>query len=163
MDSLSLPSFASQGNPTGTILNGLTVTRDKEATSTGGPNNIVTLSYRSQVPEDCKTVLTALIDSYQDFLDKSITMSAINLELIENVSEKLKKRPVGKPKKWNVFRQNSPLLFKGKNGINVPQEHLADIEAQKLASELRRADLVNDSNFSRRRTRKDMAGSPCSP
>ena len=140
---LSLPSFASQGNPTGTILNGLTVTRDKEATSTGGPNNIVTLSYRSQVPEDCKTVLTALIDSYQDFLDKTYNdVSKDTIKLIENVSEKLKKDRLENQRKWNEFRQNSPLLFKGKNGINVPQEHLADIEAQKLASEVRRADLV---------------------
>src|SRR5262245_5732891 len=67
-DLASLKSFENSGDPAGQIGANLTITRASKETG-GGANNIIHLSLRGPVPEECSKVLSAVIDSYQEFLD----------------------------------------------------------------------------------------------
>jgi len=64
-----LPSLANVGDPVAAIVGSLGVNREKDVSS-GGPNNIINMSYRCTVPEDCGKILEAIIESYKDFLDE---------------------------------------------------------------------------------------------
>src|SRR5262249_54957063 len=61
-------TFEAVADPTGAILAGLGVSRDAKETG-GVPNNIVLLSYRGPVADDTGKVLSAVVESYQEWLD----------------------------------------------------------------------------------------------
>src|SRR5262249_23473791 len=65
-----LPSLGNEAVAAGTVATGLTASRDNKDAS-GPPSNIINLSYRGGVAEDCGLVLGAIIDSYRDFLDET--------------------------------------------------------------------------------------------
>src|SRR5438874_3896041 len=57
----SLRSLAAHGDPAGLIIGSLSVGRDSKDTG-GNYNNVLNLSFRGPVAEECPTVLNALID-----------------------------------------------------------------------------------------------------
>jgi capsular exopolysaccharide synthesis family protein len=141
-DLRSLPSFARSGDPAGAILASLVVSREKDANA--APNNVINLTYRGPVAEDCGTVLAAIIDSYKDFLDETYrNVSDDTLELISRGRDVLQKELAEKEAAYRDFRQKSPLLWKGKDGTNVQQERVAGIEARRSVLMMRQADLAD--------------------
>jgi capsular exopolysaccharide synthesis family protein len=137
----SLKTFENVADPAGLILANLTVTRDTKETG-GAPNNIIVLTFRGPVAEDCGKVLTAVLESYQEFLD--ITYRNVNdetLRLIQSARDTLKNELGEAEKKLVEFRKKSPLLTRGKEGVNVEQERLLAIEADRTQLLLKQAKL----------------------
>jgi capsular exopolysaccharide synthesis family protein len=140
-DLQGLKSFEGQGDPSGAIIGALGVARDKEA-STGGPTNIINLSFRGSGAEDCGKVLAAVIESYQEFLDVTYrNVSDQTLDLITKARDILKKDLAEAQKKYAEFRQSSPLLWKGKDGASIYQERVTVIEQQRSKLLIHEAEL----------------------
>jgi capsular exopolysaccharide synthesis family protein len=136
-----LPSLQGKGDPVGVIRAGLGAEREKDA-SGGAPNNVINLTYSCPVAEDCPAVLNAIIDSYKEFLDE--TYHIVGDDTVAQITrgrDALKTQLADKEKEYYDFRQKSPLIWKGKDGINVQQERVANIEAKRSALMIRRAGL----------------------
>jgi capsular exopolysaccharide synthesis family protein len=137
----TLPSFAISANPTGSIVGALTVTCDTKEASIRSSSNILTLSYRGTAAGDCEKVLNAVIQSYSGFLGQTYQdVSDRALKLITEAEEVLKKGLEQKEQAYLEFRQNAPLLWKGKEGANIHQERLAIIETARSGLLVRRAE-----------------------
>src|SRR5262249_36637419 len=78
-----LKSFEGCSDPVGPIIAGLTVARDsKDSYSYGNSSNILNLSFRGPVADECDVVLNAVVESYQSFLDetyRNLSHEAVNL------------------------------------------------------------------------------------
>jgi capsular exopolysaccharide synthesis family protein len=133
-----LPSFAGT-DPTGAIIGALTITRD---TKEGGATNILILSYRGRNPEDCGVVLSAVIGSYKDFLDKTYRdVSKETAKLVTQARDVLDKQLKKKEAAVAKFRHDHPSLFKRKEGGNLRQERLVSLQAKALLATDRRAEI----------------------
>jgi capsular exopolysaccharide synthesis family protein len=136
-----LPSFANNGNPVGAILGGLAVTRDLRD-STSATNNIVHLSYRGPVAVDCGTVLEAIVESYQDFLDTTYrNVSDQSLKLITQARDVLKNELSESEAKYVKFIQDSPFIFRTKEGTNIEQQSLLNIVDKRSQLLIRKVEL----------------------
>jgi capsular exopolysaccharide synthesis family protein len=136
-----LPSLAAATDPVGAIVGSLGVNREKDVSS-GGPNNIINMSYRSTVPEDCGIILAAIIESYKDFLDeKYLGFSVETVNLITHARDVLLKDLSEKNKSYKEFRENSPLIWKGKEGLTVQQARVSEIEARRSTLLIKQAEL----------------------
>ncbi len=134
-----LESFASAPNPTSDIIRSLTVTR--EATESGS-TNILNLSFRSSIADDCPVVLNAVVDRYKNELGR--TYDSVNkqtLKLISEAKDKIGEHLTKKDREWRKFREKSPELLKGKDGLNVRQTRLFDIEAKRSVLLFRQAEI----------------------
>jgi polysaccharide biosynthesis transport protein len=138
-DLQNLRSFQGGGDPVEIIRSGLGAEREKDGS--GSQNNIINLSYKGTVAEDCPAVLKAIIGSYQDFLDEKYkSTSNDTVDLISSGRDTLMKDLAAKEKAYREFRQKSPLIWKGKDGVNVQQERVAEIEAKRSGLMIRRAE-----------------------
>jgi polysaccharide biosynthesis transport protein len=134
-----LQTFAGVGDPTGNILSHLTVSRD---TKEGVSNNILMLSFRGGVPDECAKVLNAIIDGYKDFLDETYkNVSDDTLHLITRARDELLTDLQKKESEYRQFRVRAPLLWKGKEGTSLHQERLSNIEAKRSAAIVRHAEV----------------------
>jgi len=135
-----LKSFAGSADPTSLLIDSLAISRDLQ--ETGGQSNVLRLSFRGGVAEECATVLRAVIDGYKDFLDETYkNVSNDTLELITKARDVLQKDLAEKEAAYSAFRQKSPLLWKGKEGANLHQERLARIESQRSNLLVRRTEI----------------------
>ncbi len=123
-------------DPTGEIIGSLGITRDNY-----GSSNILNLSYRGQVPEDCGTVLNAVIDSYKEFLEDAYkSVSSETLTQMTQVADQLQKTLKEKDNAYKEFQKNSPLIYwKGGEGSNPREALLAQIHDRRLSLEPRKA------------------------
>ncbi len=140
-DLQNLVSLQGKGDPVELIHSGLGAEREKDGS--GSQNNIINLTYRGTVAEDSPAILKAIIASYQDFLDekyKSTSNDAV--ELITSGRDMLLKDLATKEKAYREFRVKSPLIWKGKDGVNVQQARVAEIEAKRSGWMIRRAEAV---------------------
>lgn len=136
-----LPSLANVSDPVGVITGSLGVNREKDVSS-GGPNNIINMSYRCTVPEDCGKILEAIIESYKDFLDEKYRgFSEETLNLITRGRDALQTDLREKNKSYKEFRENSPLIWKGKEGLTVQQARVSEIEARRSILLIKQAEL----------------------
>jgi uncharacterized protein involved in exopolysaccharide biosynthesis len=134
----SLPSFRSE-NPksedasisrvTKQITAGLKANRagDKSAPDP----NVIYLSFEGTNPEDCVTVLKAVIDSYQKFLgERYQNFSAETVQLITQAKDVLSKQLAEKEAAYQKLRQESPLVWQGKGQemVNLHETRAAEIE-----------------------------------
>jgi capsular exopolysaccharide synthesis family protein len=135
-----LSSLAEEGNATNSIIKWLSVARDRE--SGGTNNNILNLSFRSSQSDECSRVLNAVINSYKDFLDETYkNVSDETVKLITQARDVLQRQLGEKQAAYVEFRKQSPLLWKSKDGINLYQARLTDIEARRSALQVRRAEI----------------------
>jgi capsular exopolysaccharide synthesis family protein len=153
----SLAAFAGHGDPTNAIIGALVVKRDI-SDAAGSSSKILTLSYRGAPADDCTTVLTAVIDSYKDFLEETFRdVSGETLEHITKARDILRQDLAEKEKAYREFRQRSPVLVRGKGGMSLPQDRLLGIEARRSALMVRQAELQGRLD-SIQKTLKDNAG-----
>lgn len=123
----SLSSLQGVRNPTATIVSGLNITR-------GGSRkarhpNIIDLIYEGPDPQDCVTVLNAILQSYQDFLGNTYQdFSKETVRLISQAKDVLDKQLRAKEDAYREFRQESPLLWKGSEGANLHEARMAQVE-----------------------------------
>jgi capsular exopolysaccharide synthesis family protein len=157
----ALPSFAGQADPAGPIIAALTVGRD--TTGGAGSSDVINLSFRGPVAEDCPLVVKALITSYQEFLKE--TYKSANEEardaLLHQVEE-LQKEMTKTEKDHLQFRERTPHhLVKGPDGGSAQQTRLAAIEAERSALSLQRAKLQSrlsalDAGLKEKRSREEL-------
>lgn len=123
------------------IAQGLAVTRTK--TGGWGADNILVLSYLGTASADCTAILNALIATYQGFLDETYRdLSEETLRLITEARDELHKGLQQKEAAYREFRKNAPpLLWKGKDQVNLRLERLANVEARRSTLLLRKAEL----------------------
>jgi capsular exopolysaccharide synthesis family protein len=137
-----LKSFEERGDVVAAIAAGLVVSRDTNKDASSGPNNIVNLSFRGPVSEDCPRVVNAIIESYQEFLDFNyVNSTELALNLISQAREALKKDKQDAETKHRNFLKDSPLLWRTKDGGNIFQERIAKVEEKRSELLVKRAEL----------------------
>lgn len=138
-----LATFHASSQPARALGRSLTVSRDRDKSARNNSNSqILNISFRCSHPEDCAPVLSAVIDSYRDFLDNSTEGSAKKtLDLIEQARELLEKELKSKREAYDDFRRNMPVLWKTAYGTTQYQQRLGDLDAQRAAQRVRIARL----------------------
>ncbi|HZU39161.1 MAG TPA: polysaccharide biosynthesis tyrosine autokinase [Gemmataceae bacterium] len=134
-----LPSLSGQANPTEAILRTLTVTRGR---SQFGENNLLSLSVRARYPEDCPTILSALLETHRHGMAMAYeneTAGALRaiMQARDGVEQQLRRSEAA----YAAFRKTHPLADKGVNGVSPLRQRLDGIQAKRSAVLLRRADL----------------------
>lgn len=136
----SLPIFEEQEKDLiEKIRNALAVTPSK---GTPGQNIVFKLSYRSGNDESSQAVLAAILDSFQEFINKKHNaISGDSIELILREKQGLEKSIVEKDAAYRAFRETAPLLGTGKDGLDLRQERLNSIQIKRSALLLQRVEL----------------------
>ncbi len=135
-----LTSLHEEGSTVNSIIRNLTVARERE---TGGSStNILNLTFRCSQNEECGKVLNAVITSYKDFLEETYKdVSDETVKLITQARDVLEKELGEKEAAYVDFRKKCPPLWKSKDGINLSQARLADIEAKRSLVQMRQAEI----------------------
>lgn len=122
------------GNPAAVIQAGLKAEREvnKDAPA-GSTSSIINLSYSGSDPGDCEAILTAVIESYKDFLDRTYKNTAENtVEMVQAEAEKLSKRLDQKNREYAEFLKTGNLLIT-ENGTPFDQAKLA-VDQRKVST-----------------------------
>ncbi len=126
-DLASLPSFRGVEDVTARIIDGLTASR--AGSRDARDPNVIVLTYEGPQPQDCRAVLGAVIQSYQDFLSATYEdFSEETVQLISQAKDSLHTQLTQKEAAYREFRQQAPLLWKGAEGANLHEMRLAQIE-----------------------------------
>lgn len=142
----ALKTFEDSGDPVGQILGSFSVARDKDVGA--GPNSVLLLSFRGPVADDCTKVLTAIIESYQDFLDvKYRSVSDETLILIQKAQNVLKGDLAESEQAYLKFRQDTSLFWKNKEGVNVQLERVVNLEKKRTEKSVLLEELKNRIEF----------------
>jgi len=138
-----LQTFADEsGDLTQAVIKKLVV--GKASTDAAGTptNSVLSLSFRGPVAEECGTVVNAVLDSYRTFLDETYrNMSDDTVKLIAEARQVLQNDLEKRETAYRTFREKSPMLWKGKEEVNPLQDRLGQIETQRSALLLRKAEL----------------------
>jgi capsular exopolysaccharide synthesis family protein len=139
----ALATFQDSKQPTRSLARALTVGRDRDKTMVGGPTSqVLNVSFRCGHAEDCVPVLSAVLDSYRDYLDSRTHNTAQKtLELIVKARDLLQNDLEAKEKARDEFLLNTPVLWKTQYGTTLHQERLGNIDAQRALMDVRRAQL----------------------
>jgi uncharacterized protein involved in exopolysaccharide biosynthesis len=106
------------------------------------PSTVYKLSFRTRNPEDCQTVLTALLDTYKDFMDKKHqAVSQDTIELVLRDKRTLEKEIAEQDAAYRAFREKAPLLGKGRDGLELRQERLNSIQTRRSALLMQKIEL----------------------
>ncbi len=140
-DLLQCKTFESAGDPVGLIHDGLTVARDTKETGSAA-NNIVHITFRGPVAEDTGRVISAVLDSYQEFLDITYrNVSDQSLKEITKARDLLKSDLTEAENKYLKFRQTTPMFWKNDKGVSVETQRVADAEQKRLQMQFKQAEL----------------------
>ncbi|MFM7151131.1 MAG: Wzz/FepE/Etk N-terminal domain-containing protein, partial [Gemmataceae bacterium] len=127
-----LKTFESE-DPRLILSRDLDAVRDDKATK-----SIIRLTFKSPYPEDVPIVLNAIINSYEDFLKETYnTVSGETVGLILKASDSLKKDLSKKEEEYRLFRENAPIILRGKDGASLSQSRMVDLESRRAAMALR--------------------------
>jgi polysaccharide biosynthesis transport protein len=149
-----LKSFANERpeNVIYLIRENLAVLRDTRDTQTGQSNNILTLQFRGPESEECREILKAIMQSYQEFLDDTYkTVSDRTLELILEAKKTLSDKLETAEQAHQDFRQKSAWTFFTTNDggarSNIYVQRLINIEKKRSEKQVEKAEFqqkVND-------------------
>lgn len=114
-----------------------------ESAGDQGSGNVLTVSFDGEVPEDCTTIVNAVVDSYQEFLEERYDSksSAETTKLMVEARDVLLRELREQEAAYRKFRKDSPLLTSEDRGVNPLYSRLSTIELQKSALRMRRTDL----------------------
>jgi succinoglycan biosynthesis transport protein ExoP len=136
-------AFRTSSRPARDLAKALTVSRDRDKSAGGNSNSqVLNISFRCSNAEDCAPVLSAVIDSYRNFLDNRTQDSAKQtLDLIEQARNVLEKELETKERDLDEFRRKTPILWKNAYGTSLYQDRLGLLDAQRTSLLIRRARL----------------------
>ena len=121
------------------ILRNLSVSRQRDSMGLG--TSILALSYRAADPADASAVLVALLQAYRKTLDEVYAHTTDDVsDMFERARTGLSRELLEKETAYQEFRKKSPLLWKGKDGVNPHQERLASLETKRAALLLQQAE-----------------------
>jgi capsular exopolysaccharide synthesis family protein len=120
------------GNPVAAIQHGLTATRDanKDGPAATG-NNVINLTFQASDPADAETVLTAVIESYKDFLDETYkNTSDKTFDVINQAIDRLRNELAKKNREYKAFRHapEAPLLVKSETGETIHKSRIIELQ-----------------------------------
>lgn len=135
-----LATMADHNDHPGTIISGLTADR---TTSSGATGNVINLSFRGRVAQDCPVILNAIIDTYKEFLTtKYENVSDDTLKQITQLVQVLRADLDKKESEYSHFRKSSPLVYwKGTEGTHALDDWLSQIQAKRMNLLIQKADL----------------------
>jgi uncharacterized protein involved in exopolysaccharide biosynthesis len=126
-------------SPTDRVRNALNVVPTK---SLIGQSTVYKATYRGKDEAECRAVLSAVVESYQDFLKKKHqSVSGDTLELILREKDRLRHEIAEKEAAYREFREKAPLLGKSKDGLELRQERLNSIQAKRSALLLQKVEI----------------------
>ncbi len=133
----SLSSLADAVDPAESIIESLSVMSETDQ-KRRSPNSILNLSYTGKDPEDCRVVLSAIIQSYEEFLQETnLATNQDALTLITQKAEAVREELRGAEAEYQQLRRQMPLVGDEQEGPSLWEKRLADIEANKLALNIR--------------------------
>ncbi len=125
-----------------TIAKQLSVDRVFKIRGGSPPNNILNLYYQADNPEDARTILAAILSSYQKSLAETYrNVNAEALELIGRAKEVLHQEIKAQEAAYLKFRQTTPPMWKRKDGGTVQLERLYNIDAKRSTLRMRQAEI----------------------
>jgi len=142
-DLLALPSILEQldedQEPADYVVKNIYVRRGGSGQSKAA--HVLSVSFRHTSDVDAKRVVDAVVSSYRRFLAEKIqNVSVEAAELIEGAQTKIMDDLRTAEKKYEEFRQQAPLLWKGDESTNIHRENHAAIEAELAELALRSAE-----------------------
>lgn len=121
----SLDSLRGSVSPVNAIIANLSV---ESMVSQQSNSHVVSVSYEGSDPTDCAKILTAVIETYQEFLgDTYQHLAAETVSLINEAKDVLHRQLTAKEAEYRKFRNEAPLLWK--EGGNLHELRMKDIEA----------------------------------
>jgi uncharacterized protein involved in exopolysaccharide biosynthesis len=134
-DLASLKSFAKAADPVSVISAGLTVTRDP-----GSDGAVIALTYRGPSADDGVKVLSAILESYQEFLEVTYrNVSDETLEAMAKARDIIGKDLSSAEEKYLKYRQDAGLTPEIDKGISAERIHA--LERKKTELLIRQTDL----------------------
>lgn len=136
----SLSSLKDTDSPVGAIIQGLRVTR---AGDRNIPDpNVMDLKYEGLNQRECAVILDAILKTYQEFLgDTYRDFSEETWQLISQAKDVLAKQLSEKETAYRQFRQESPLLWVGREAANLHEARMAQIEKSRSEVLVQNAEL----------------------
>jgi capsular exopolysaccharide synthesis family protein len=135
----NLKTLAGLDNPTGYVMEYLAIDRKMKNNS---PTNILNIAYRGSDPDDCGIILKAVLESYRSYLhSKYQNVSDETANLILKAKDALENKLVKYRAEYQQFRRQHPMLWKGKDGVNVLQERLFSIESKRSVLLIRQTEI----------------------
>ena len=136
-----LGSFSGSGDPTSAIIGSLKIAR--ATTQTDERTDVLELSFKGPDPQDCATVVTALMDSYQEFLgEMHQNVSKETVQLITEAKGVLLTQLREKEATYREFRTQAPLLWETETeAVNIHQARLNQIEGSRSELRIERSKL----------------------
>jgi uncharacterized protein involved in exopolysaccharide biosynthesis len=124
------------------IHDALVVSRDPPRPGLSPSSEILNLSFRGRVAEDCPKVLEAIIASYQEFLTETYrNTNEETLKLINDARTMVERDLATKEAAYQNFLAATPPVWRGPDRSTPHQDRLFKLDARLLAVRTRRADL----------------------
>ena len=135
----TLKSLAGQPSPLSVIMQSLDVTREGEGPT--GAASILNLAYDGPVPKSCSTILTAIIGSYEEFLND--TYRDVNNDVIGLIrqAKDLLQRPGQGPGGTAPLPADQPADRPRQGRHTLEQDRLVSLETERFASQIRRHEI----------------------
>ena len=121
------------------ILRNLSVNRQRDSMGLG--TSILALSFRASDPEDASEVLDAILKAYRKTLAEVYSRTTDDTrDMFLRARDGLHRELLQKETAYQDFRKKSPLLWKGKDGVNPHQERLTNLETKRVTLALQKAE-----------------------
>ncbi len=109
--------------------------------------NVLSVSFRGANPEDAQAVLTAILTTYQTFLQETYRDTGRETrELIVKAKDDLMRKWQTLEGDYGEFKVSTPLMYKGEEAINMHSERQADYEAERVLLQKQLAGLSAQIN-----------------
>lgn len=137
-----LKSLSEAPDAVGAILEQMSVHAAAEDERHDG-HALIQLSYRGATPEETRLVLQAVIDSYQQFLKETEQSDGNDIrQLFVQWRDEIQKELTEKQDAYRELRKNAPSwLWAGGEGVQLAQQRLAGIAAERLGHQVRQAEI----------------------
>jgi capsular exopolysaccharide synthesis family protein len=110
----------------------------------GSSSNILTLSFRGPIPDDCQTILEGIIDSYQAFLDRTFkSFSEKHFDLITQAKETLVGRYDVAQKEYANFRLTAPYVGRGPGANSMIGERIGKLETLRQEVKIKMQEMAD--------------------
>lgn len=122
------------------VIENLRVSRGGEGQ--GRLAHVITLRFRHTSDEDCSAILSAVVASYHEFIEERL--AALGDDALQLLAEEKQQITVSLESSLNdyqTFRENTPLIFKGAEHLNVHQTRIEQLETALAEVRLRRVEI----------------------
>jgi uncharacterized protein involved in exopolysaccharide biosynthesis len=124
------------------IIRSLSVSRDPPRPGVSPSNEVLTMEFQGKVAEEGPAVLNAVIDSYQAFLKETYrNINAETVGLIAQARDVVQKDLEGKEAAYQKFLQDTPPVWRAKDGSTVQEDRLFTIDARRSALHVRQSEI----------------------